>query len=298
MELALGAEATFSDVDRMLEQGCAAAERLPDPAQRRRALMQHALDSRELILALMGNDEPEAFQLTERTRQLALLRHGTARWLAMVRRIRYRERWRVARREFRLSPCGASPFRDADHGEIAIRSIDGDQAKFADVEPFTGAGASRQARARASLRWLLPRRLEVSDLRSASEHPLLGQWGVFARVTIPAGTCVGVYGGQLLDDVDLFFLQDDRYLISASDVLGQVSVNGENITSLMNTLFDVDAQGAVIGHPPAGYNVVPESFRVTFRHGWRARIRAFRAAEDIPAGSELRWNYGLGSGLV
>lgn len=86
--------------------------------------------------------------------------------------------------------------------------------------------------------------------------------------------------------------------MSASDALGQASVNGENIMSLANTLFDVDAQGRVIGHPPTGYNIVAESFRVTPRHGWRARIRAFRAAEDIPAGSELRWNYGLGPDLV
>lgn len=298
MVQALDEQAAFSAVDRMLQAGCDAAARLTDAAQRRRALMRHVMDSRDRILAMMGSDEPDGVELAERTRQLALMKHGTSRWLAMVRRIRYHERGRVARREYRLAPAGAQPFRDADHGEIAVRSVAGDSTRFADVEPFTCAQASRRARAQLGLRWLLPRRMTASDLRSASERALIGQWGLFARTAIPAGTCIGVYGGQLLDDVDLFLLQDDRYLMSASDVLGEVAVNGENIMSLMNTLFEVDEHGEVTGHPAQGYNIVAEPFRVTLQHGWQARIRAFRAAEDIPAGVELRWNYGLGAGLV
>lgn len=291
-------QAAFTAVDRMLQAGCDAADRLADAAQRRRALMRHVMDSRDRILALMGDEASDGVELEERTRQLALMKHGTSRWLSMVRRIRYGERGRVARNEYRWMPRGAQPFRDADHGEIAIRSVEGDDARVADVEPFTCARASRKARSQASLRWLLPRRMAPSDLRSTAEQALIGQWGLFARKAIPAGTCIGVYGGQLLDDVDLFLLQDDRYLMSASDVLGEVAVNGENIMSLMNTLFEVDEQGAVTGHPPHGYNVVAESFRATFQHGWQARIRAFRAAEDIREGEELRWNYGLGTGLV
>jgi hypothetical protein len=287
----------FESLERMLDEGCAAAERLPHAAQRRRALMQHVLHSRDRILALMNDDEADRIGAAERAHQLALMRHGTARWLAMVRRIRFRERWRVARRDFRVEPCGTYPFRDADHGELALQSVQGDASAFADVEPFTCHRVSRRVRAATTLRWLLPRRLTAADLRAASERPLIGQWGLFARVAIPAGTCLGVYGGQLLDDVDLFLLEDDRYLISASDELGQVAINGENLPSLMNTLFELDEQGAVTGHPPSGYNVVPETFRVTLRHGWHACIRAFRAADDIPAGHELRWNYGLRAGL-
>ena len=298
MVQALDEQAAFGAVDRMLRDGHEAASRLTDAAQRRRALMRHVMDSRERILALMGDDEPQGVGLEERTRQLALMKHGTSRWLSMVRRIRYQERARVRRREYRLEAVGCQPFRDADHGEIRVRSVAGDGARFADVEPYTCAKASRKARAQANLRWLQPRQMLWSDLRSASEQALIGQWGLFARTAIPAGTCIGVYGGQLLDDVDLFLLQDDRYLMSASDVLGEVSVNGENLMSLMNTLFEFDERGAVTGHPAQGYNVQAESFVVAFDHGWQARIRAFRAAEDIPAGAELRWNYGLGSQLV
>jgi len=64
--------------------------------------------------------------------------------------------------------------------------------------------------------------------------------------------------------------------------------------SLMNTLFELDADGRVVGHPADGYNVTGTTHRVTLRHGWHARIHAFRASADIPAGCELRWNYGLG----
>jgi hypothetical protein len=214
----------------------------------------------------------------------------------MLRRFRFRERARVARPAFRIEACGDYPFRDADHGEVRISEVLGDAAGYADVEPFTCPGVGRRVRAAACLRWLAPRRVTEADLRSPGERALIGQWGVFARQAIPAGTCLGIYGGLLLDEVDLFLLQDDRYLMSASDVLGQVAVNGENIMSLMNTLFEIDAHDDVTGHPAEGYNVTAASYRVALRHGWQARIRAFRASQDIPAGRELRWNYGLGEG--
>jgi hypothetical protein len=290
-------DTAFSALERLLDEGCEAAARLPDAGPRGRALMTHALYCRDHILSLMAQVDDDTADLARRSRELDLMRHGTARWLAMVRKIRFQQRWRVTRREFRIEHCGDYPFRDADHGEIAVISVEGDEARFADVEPFICARTRRRVRAATSLRWLLPRRVTEADLRSASERALVGQWGLFARTAIPAHTCLGVYGGQLLDDVDLFLLQDDRYLMSASDVLGQVAVNGENIMSLMNTLFELDAHGKVVGHPAGGYNVVAEAFRVTLRHGWHACIRAFRAVEDIPAGAELRWNYGLGEGL-
>lgn len=289
-----GEHASRAALDRFLENGLAAADRLPDAAARRRALMTHLLTSRDHIMSLMSGDDVDDSNVAERARELDLVRYGTARWLSMLRRVRFQERARVTRNTFRIEACGAYPFRDADHGEIHIREVHGGSAAFADMEPFTCPRVSRRARASACLRWLTPKRITEADLRSPNERALIGQWGLFARTTIPAGTCLGVYGGQLLDDVDVFLLQDDRYLMSASDVLGQVAVNGENIMSLMNTLFELDADGRVVGHPADGYNVTGTTHRVTLRHGWHARIHAFRANEDIPTGCELRWNYGLG----
>ncbi|WP_374568161.1 hypothetical protein [Ideonella sp.] len=292
-----GQAAQWDALDDYLDDGWAAAEALADAAARRRALMAHLLDSRQRILSAMDEGEVDASNVAERAGQLELVRHGTDRWLSMLRRFRFRERARVARPAFRIEACGVYPFRDADHGEVRLVEVVGDSSGYADVEPFTCPRASRRARAAASLRWLVPRRVTEADLRRPGEQALIGQWGLFARRAIPAGTCLGVYGGQLLDEVDLFVLQDDRYLMAASDVLGQVSINGENIMSLMNTLFETDASGEVTGHPPDGYNVTAATYRVVLRHGWQARIRAFRASEDIAAGCELRWNYGLGEGV-
>lgn len=281
------------DVDRWLWDGYRRIETMPDPAQRRRAHMTHVLDCQHRVLALMPQDD-ETLPTGERARQLSLMSYGTERWLALLAQVRLQHRERVARREYAAEHAGDPPFRDADHGVVHIADVLERAEAFADVEPYTDARVSRRTRALQALRLLEPRRIAAADLRSPGEVALIGQRGLFARHDIPAGTCLGVYGGQLLDEVDLFLLDDDRYLMSASDPIGSVAVNGENLLSLMNTLFLFDAEGRTLGHPPAGYNVRGESFPVRLRHGWTARIHAFRASEDIPAGRELRWNYDLG----
>lgn len=282
-----------ADVDRWLWDGYRRIDTMPDSPQRRRAHMTHVLDCQHRVLALMPTDDA-ATPTDERARQLALMSYGTERWLALLAQVRLRHRDRVARREYAAEHAGDPPFRDADHGVVHVVEVLDRADAFADVEPYTDARIGRRARAAHALRLLVPRRIEAADLRSPQEVALIGQRGLFARHDIPAGTCLGVYGGQLLDEVDLFLLDDDRYLMSASDPVGRVAVNGENLLSLMNTLFLFDAEGRPDGHPPAGYNVRGESFPVRLRHGWTARIHAFRASEDIPAGRELRWNYDLG----
>lgn len=282
-----------ADVDRWLWDGYRRIDAMPDSPQRRRAHMRHVLACRHRVLGLMP-PEGASVSAGERGRQLALMAYGTERWLALLAQVRLGHRGRVARREYRSDRAGDPPFRDADHGVVPLAEVLDRAADFADVEPFTDPAVSRRARAAHALRHLVPRRIAARDLRSPREAGLIGQWGLFARTDIPAGTCLGVYGGQLLDEVDLFLLDDDRYLMSASDPVGAVAVNGENLLSLMNTLFLYDGAGAPAGHPRDGYNVVGEAFRVRMRFGWAARLQAFRAGVDIPAGTELRWNYDLG----
>nr|WP_297524118.1 SET domain-containing protein [uncultured Roseateles sp.] len=282
-----------ADVDRWLWDGYRRIDTMPDSPRRRRAHMTHVLDCQRRVLALMPRDDDRT-STDERARQLALMSYGTERWLALLAQVRLRHRDRVARRDYAAEHAGDPPFRDADHGVVHVVDVLDRLEAFADVEPYTDAGVGRRTRAAHALRLLEPRRIAAADLRSPREAALIGQRGLFARHDIAAGTCLGVYGGQLLDDVDLFLLDDDRYLMSASDPIGEVAVNGENLLSLMNTLFLFDADGRPDGHPVAGYNVRGESFRVRLRHGWTARIHAFRASEDIPAGRELRWNYDLG----
>jgi len=281
------------DVDHWLWDGYRRIDAMPDSPQRRRAHMSHVLDCRHRVLSLMP-DEARTTSTEERARQLALMSYGTERWLALLAQVRLGHRDRVARREYTLELAGEPPFRDADHGVVHVVEVLDRADAFADVEPYTDARIGRRTRASHALRLLEPRVIEADHLRSPQEAALIGQRGLFARRDIAAGTCLGVYGGQLLDEVDLFLLDDDRYLMSASEPIGEVAVNGENLLSLMNTLFLFDADGQPDGHPAEGYNVRGESFTVRLRHGWSARIHAFRAAQDIPAGQELRWNYDLG----
>ncbi|WAC71579.1 SET domain-containing protein [Roseateles sp. SL47] len=223
-----------------------------------------------------------------------------ANWVSLVKVFRYRERQRIARRNYADADCGLAPFRDADHGalrllcadEASLPLADGSRRAMADVEPFVAA-CSQRARAAAQQRWMLARRLTEADLKGPHEASLVGQRGVFARANIPAGTCLGVYGGQMLGEVDYFLLQDDRYLMALRSGAGPAFVNGENLMSLTNTLFEVDAMGQRAGHPAEGYNLTRVLFPSKWSHGWHIGLPAFFASQDIPAGTELRWNYDL-----
>ncbi|MFE8646279.1 hypothetical protein ACFX58_14435 [Sphingomonas sp. NCPPB 2930] len=223
-------------------------------------------------------------------------------WVSLVKVFRYRERERIARRTYVDSCCGCDPYRDADHGPLRLLSADeaslplpdGSRRAMAQVAPYVDAGCSRRVRAAAQRRWMLVRRLTQADLRGPHEAALVGQRGVFAGVNIPAGTCLGVYGGQLLGEVDYFLLQDDRYLMALRSGGGPAFVNGENLMSLTNTLFTVDATtGQPSGHPAEGYNLERVLFPSRWSHGWHFGLPAFFASQDIAAGTELRWNYDL-----
>ena len=179
--------------------------------------------------------------------------------------------------------------------EHSAPSARGHVYPWAMVEPYTRPTTSQRDRAALYQSRLLVRTLTAEDLRSPDEQGLIGQRGVFARAEIPAGTCVGVYGGQILDRADLFILQDDRYLIGASATPGEKGINGENMMAIMNTCYLLDAQGKVAGHPPTGYNVEPAAFAVETAQGEPLVVHAFFASCDIAPGEELRWNYDSGS---
>ncbi|MCS4510404.1 SET domain-containing protein [Xylophilus ampelinus] len=222
-------------------------------------------------------------------------------WVSLVKVFRYRERERIARRNYVDACCGCVPYRDADHGSLRLLSADavslplpdGSQRSIAEVAPYVDAGCSQRVRAAVQRRWMLVRCLTQADLQGPHEAALIGQRGVFAAVNIPAGTCLGVYGGQLLGEVDYFLLQDDRYLMALRSGAGPAFVNGENLMSVTNTLFEVDATGQRVGHPAAGYNLERVLFPSRWSHGWHFGMPVFFASQDIPSGTELRWNYDL-----
>jgi hypothetical protein len=304
----------------LLEQPYAEAQALPTETERRNAHLKHILHTKELIEALVGPQlmaraaslqatgrldptaTPEAGNMGDVMQRFRLAHAGGSYFFSALERVRHQYRHRVARREFSDERCGDYPWRDVEHEELHVRpsghfsepSEQGICYPWSLVEPYTRAGMGRLERALLYQSRLLVRELTAEDLKTPDEQALIGQRGVFAKAVIPTGSCIGVYGGQLLDRADLFILQDDRYLISASSTPGEKGINGENMMAIMNTHYLLDAQGKVAGHPPAGYNVEPAAFAVETMHGERLVIHAYFAICDIAAGEELRWNYNSG----
>jgi hypothetical protein len=143
--------------------------------------------------------------------------------------------------------------------------------------------------------YLYPARIEPRHLQSAHEQALVGQWGLFAKKRVPAGTCVGIYGGILLDNAERIMLRDRRYLAKVPGADGvNYFVDGENLMSLMNTSFSCDASGTITGHDPQRTNIRARTFRCRTADGRPIAPIAFFATVDIEQDRELRWNYGYG----
>lgn len=300
----------------LLHEPYAEAEALPTETERRNAHLKHILRTKELIEALVGPqllaratglqatgqvNSPAMLNLGDMgaTMQRFQLAHaGGTYFFSTLEKVRHKYRHRVARREFRDELCGDYPWRDVEHEQVPVRpandhsapSARGHVYPWALVAPYT-ATTSKLERAALYQSRLLVRQLTAEDLKAPDEQGLIGQRGVFAKAGIPAGTCVGVYGGQILDRADIFILQDDRYLIGASATPGEKAINGENMMAIMNTCYLLDAQGKVAGHPPTGYNVEPAAFSVETALGEPLVIHAYFAMHDIAPGEELRWNY-------
>jgi len=272
--------------------------RAPDPSRRRRRQRAALLSLLWRIQALSAAGQVECAPW-----HWEIVLAGLARYNHLLARFRYEHRERVVRRIDRDFGASAFPLRDPDHGELRLVDIpaesrpgdDGRTLSSQCVLPYLEPHVRGRVRAQRCRRWLQPARLERRHLRSTHEAPLLGQWGVFAARRVPAGTCVGVFGGLVLDEADGLALRNHRHAISASAVPGRVTVNGENILSLVNTLFETDEQGVWTGHPATGFNTDMAQFDVRLSHGWDVRIVACVATQDIPAGNELRWSYRLGA---
>lgn len=308
----------------ILRDGHAAAEALATPAARTLAHLQHVLRCKDFITLLatpqgmstvqqaglnvcaagpaQGAPEAQAPDpMVLLARQLLLVQGGGNQLLSLIKKVRYQYRHRVHRRDLGDELCGVYPFRDADHEQVLVRSAEslsapaktGTRYPYADVEPFTCPRAKKKTRAALYQSRLQVRTMTAADLKTPDEQALIGQRGVFARQPIPAGVCVGVYGGQILDKGDLFILQDDRYLINASADPGQLGINGEHMMSLMNSLFPSDTQDTAAGHANTGYNVEAACFSARMSDDRPMLLHAFFSTTDIAPGDELRWNYDL-----
>lgn len=306
----------------LLDQPYAEAETLPTETERRNAHLGHVLRTKVLIEALVGPQllaraanrqigsgggglapakaSMETDDVPETLQRLQLAHLGGTYFFSLLERVRKQYRHRVERRDFCETDCGIYPWRDSNQGELHVRPIGllsaasarGRRYEWSEVAPYADAGVSESARAARYRSQLRVRQITRNDLQPGDDGALVGQRGVFARQRVAAGTCVGVYGGQVLDRADVFILQDDRYLISASSSPGEKGINGENMMAIMNTFYLRDAQGKLAGHPPGGYSVEPAVFNVETLRGEPLLVHAFFATRDIEPGEELRWNYG------
>ncbi|KRP58365.1 dermonecrotic toxin domain-containing protein [Pseudomonas trivialis] len=141
----------------------------------------------------------------------------------------------------------------------------------------------------------------ASHQKFAQESALIGQATVITRKPLKKGEALGVYGGEILP-LYVAQLRQDPYLMAIKEVrpTSPYSINtqpilsGDNVLSRINTIFEYEA-----GHPvrqaSTGYNVEAAQFRVNTQVGNAPQeqmiLTGMFAAENIPAGAELRWNY-------
>lgn len=313
----------------LLQQGHAEACAQPTPMERMQAHRKHFVWYDDVVSALLtqeaqqkmlasglrlyatgappdaaGSSQPaitDSELLTLLRHQAGLIKHGFESNRSLRKQVRHQYRDRVLRQDLGDELCGAYPFRHADHGIVHVSSAAtlsrpsrlGIRYPYADVEPFIRASLSQEERAALYQSRLQVQTMTADDLLSFDEQALVGQRGVFARTSIPTGVCLGVYGGQILDPVDVFLLDDFSYIFKASDEPGQICVNGETMMSLVNTRFLFDSQGEIIGHPDSGYNVEEAAFPVSLPDGREMLVHAFFSTTAIAPGTELRFCYHL-----
>jgi hypothetical protein len=210
-----------------------------------------------------------------------------------------REDFPDPRRPYAVEIDGEYPFRNLD-GSAHVLSLDTATALDPDAASFIASLIDPKldpaSRSRLAHTYLYPGRVKEHHLLTPLERPLIGQFGVFAKRHIPAGTCVGIYGGPLLDNADRIMVTDRRYLAKCGGVDGKGTfINGENIMSLMNTTFRYDTCGAIVSHDGQRTNIRAQSFRCKTAGGTPVSPLAFFVTTDINEDCELRWSYGYGN---
>ncbi|WDU61785.1 hypothetical protein LRS56_23775 [Pseudomonas poae] len=146
-------------------------------------------------------------------------------------------------------------------------------------------------------------KLEVVPFTAAhqkfpEEAALIGQATVMTRKPIKRGEALGVYGGELLPYYIAAFRQDP-YIIdvkpfSPTPAAPPPVLSGDNIISRINTILEYEG-GVPARQAASGYNVEAAVFNADVQAGAAAlerfEIKVMFASEDIPAATELRWNY-------
>jgi hypothetical protein len=223
----------------------------------------------------------------------------------------------IANRQYREENNGLPPFRKTDGTPIVLQKMiskegvgrSGRRYKAADAWPFISPHLSNEERA-ALYDKLFLREVLKCDLRDENEELMIRrkEHTVVATEDIPAGTCVGVYGGYALDehaydewpdqedssDEDPDIEPDHTYMFDVSKKYkGDIrEVDGKNIIAFINTLF-VWKNGVPVAQAKDGYNVEYVDFEVLSAKGKVEHIGFVFATEDIEAGTDLRIHEGF-----
>ncbi|MBN2987950.1 dermonecrotic toxin domain-containing protein [Pseudomonas lactucae] len=135
----------------------------------------------------------------------------------------------------------------------------------------------------------------------APEAAMIGEAAVVSRRAISKGEPLGVYGGEVLP-YEIARRRRDPYLMQIRDIRPtspyalnmQPVLSGDNILSRINTIFEYE-NGQPVRQAATGYNTEAAQFRVMTQVGEKpqeqAILTALFATQDIPAATELRWNY-------
>ncbi|MFJ7314147.1 hypothetical protein ACIQVE_15540 [Pseudomonas sp. NPDC098747] len=205
---------------------------------------------------------------------------------------------------------GKYPIRDRFGRPVRIRMLErevvletGERYTSEQIKPYIKyQGHEQVARLyEEKLQW---RRFTEADVKVPGEAALIGQSMVVANRRIAKGEAIGVYGGTLRPGRFLqanemtFAMSVANNTLQANVSIPGMHVVGDNIISRINTNFTYDAVGKPVAQAPDGYNLQVVGFTVEADlltgdkpNRNKYSLNAFFATQDIPAGTELRWDY-------
>ncbi|NWF14020.1 hypothetical protein HX785_09980 [Pseudomonas reactans] len=214
---------------------------------------------------------------------------------------------------------GKYPLRDLQGRSIRIKGLE-TQAKMESGRTYSSAPLKPYIKFEGyehvgalyeeKLQW---RTFTAEDVKVPGEKALIGQSMVVANRRIAKGETVGLYGGVIIPpgvsvaSESTFGMVVGHQMKPDSLTLQPepIFIVGDNITSRINTNFEYDASGKPIRQAPGGYNVEGVPFHIeaehsTSRPGVRTpyMLNAVFATEDIPAGVELRMDYGYSERMI
>ncbi len=99
--------------------------------------------------------------------------------------------------------------------------------------------------------------------------------------SISKGSCLGIYGGILLEGQNYQYTNDDTYLLRGrGDAI--FTMDGDNILSRVNTILQYDEHGKAVAQATEGYNVDCAYFNTVLN---------FESREQNREQTRVFWNF-------